>query len=204
MSRAMTTILYPVAETAEAALWAARGLAARAREAQALAAAPVVFATEAVGPAFTTREGALDAYLDRLRSAAHAGVSPAEAALDEDARGWLRLTPVAAPKRDGAAAKAVQPIYAEGRRWPAPAADVAVLWRLSVSFWRIRTAAERAPPLDAARRMRRDEAGRELAAAALGALARQPLRALRPQQPLDIGLFETRPPEAPDTLIPDE
>lgn len=32
---------------------------------------------------------------------------------------------------------------------------------------------------------------------ALRALTCQPLRAVKPQQPLDIGLFETRLPEAP-------
>ena len=43
-----------------------------------------------------------------------------------------------------------------------------------------------------------------LDAKTLQALAGQPLRPLRPQQPLDAGLFELAPPEAPDKLIPDE
>jgi hypothetical protein len=36
------------------------------------------------------------------------------------------------------------------------------------------------------------------------AIARAPLRPVKPQQPLDIGLFETRPPEAPHIVMPDE
>lgn len=36
------------------------------------------------------------------------------------------------------------------------------------------------------------------------ALADQPLLPVRPQQPLDVGLFEVRPPEAPHILMPDE
>jgi hypothetical protein len=30
------------------------------------------------------------------------------------------------------------------------------------------------------------------------------MRAVQPQQPLDIGLFEFRLPEAPDIIVPDE
>ena len=43
-----------------------------------------------------------------------------------------------------------------------------------------------------------------LDAAQLRALARQPLRPVKPQQPLDAGLFEMPAPEAPHILIPDE
>ena len=35
-------------------------------------------------------------------------------------------------------------------------------------------------------------------------MARQPLRPVEPQQPLDIGLFEVRPPDAPHIVMPDE
>ena len=41
-------------------------------------------------------------------------------------------------------------------------------------------------------------------AQALRARLSEPLRPLKPQQPLDIGLFEVRPPEAPHILMPDE
>ena len=36
------------------------------------------------------------------------------------------------------------------------------------------------------------------------AIAHQPLRPVKPQQPLDIGLFEVRLPESPDIVVPDE
>ena len=39
---------------------------------------------------------------------------------------------------------------------------------------------------------------------ALHALSRQPLQPVKPQQPLDVGLFEYRLPEAPEIVIPDE
>ena len=193
----MSAILYPVADTAEAALHTPRGFAARAREAELLADSPVDFVTEAVGPAFVTREAALEAYCERR-------TSRREAATIRLATRGVKLTPVAAPQGQRSAARSpVRPTYANGRRWPEPEASAAVLWRLSVSFWRLREKIE-APPLDAARQMRREEAGRELRGPVLSALARQPMRAVKPQQPLDIGLFETRPPEAPDTIIADE
>jgi hypothetical protein len=43
-----------------------------------------------------------------------------------------------------------------------------------------------------------------LSAAELRALANQPLRPVRPQQPLDAGWFERPAPEAPHILIPDD
>ena len=53
-------------------------------------------------------------------------------------------------------------------------------------------------------RLRRRAESQGLPAATLNALARQPLRPVRPQQPLDIGLFEARRPEEPDLIIPDD
>jgi hypothetical protein len=72
-----------------------------------------------------------------------------------------------------------------------------------VSYWRIEQAVA-APPQAAARKLRRDIGAKDLDAAVLDALARQPLRPLRPQQALDIGLFEYRPPDAPGLIMPDE
>jgi hypothetical protein len=70
-----------------------------------------------------------------------------------------------------------------------------------VSYWRVGTAQRPiAPPQ--ARKARR--AGLPFAPETLKAMAGQPLRPVEPQQPLDIGLFETRLPEAPNTVIPDE
>ena len=194
----MTAILYPVAETAEAALHAPRGYAARAREAQALAAGAVAFVSEAVGPAFATREAALDAYAGRVEDdgAENGTVAP-------EAR-WGQLVPVSAPPGSRRAPPTpAKPTYRDGHRWPTPEDATPVLWRLSVSYWKIGAEEERLPSV-AARHVRRGEAGRDLGGPALNALARQPLRPIKLQQPLDIGLFERRPPEAPDTLIPDE
>ena len=191
------SVLYPVAETAEAALTAPRGYCARERAARDLAGGAVVFATEAVGPAFATEEAARDAYAGRLddeRPGRRVQVAP-------EAR-WCVLRPVTAPSRRPA--RTAQPINRDGRRWPAPDPKrPAPLWRLSVSYWKIGTGAVEAPA-EAARKLRRQSGAEGLDATVLRALAQQPLRAVRPQQPLDIGLFETRPPEAPHIIMPDE
>jgi hypothetical protein len=183
--------LYPVAETAEQALYQPRGFAAREREAQALAGGEVTFTTELVGPAFATRDMALEAYRSRVAVEA-----------PPDAR-WGDLTPVYPPLARGASPPApLQPSFRGGRRWPEPAGEPATLWRLAVSYWRIGTE-EGVGELAAARKLRRG-GGEGLNGDALNALARQPLRAVKPQQPLDIGLFEARRPEAPDVIVPDE
>ena len=110
---------------------------------------------------------------------------------------------------EGAATAPARPAFAKGRRWPkAPARRAAILFRLVVSYWRITGEAVQSPDtpdMDAqARAVRRKTEGAELSAAELRALAQQPLRPMRPQQPLDVGLFEAPAPEAPHILIPDE
>jgi hypothetical protein len=189
------TILYPVAASVEAALAAPAGRAAREREAKALAAGEAVhFVCEETGPLFSTREAALDAYAGRL---------------DDDRRGravqvapedrYLTLRPVSDAQ---APPPPIEPSFADGRRWPAPPAARPTLgFRLLVSYWRIGEAAQQ--PLDQARSMRR-RVGARPSREEVRALARQPLRAVRPQQPLDIGLFEAPAPEAPHILIPDD
>jgi hypothetical protein len=191
----MTAILYPVAETAEAALHAPRGHAARERDAEALG-GRVRFVTEVTGPAFASREAALDAYAGRVEDE-----RPGRPPLAPEMR-WRKLTPVSSADGRPARRAAVKPVYREGRRWPAPQPPPPTLWRLEVSYWRIEAAV--AAPGEAARRLRRSEAGRELDGTALNALANQPLQAVQPQRALDIGLFEIRLPEAPDIVVPDE
>ena len=95
----------------------------------------------------------------------------------------------------------MEPTYQDGRRWPEPRKAPKTVWRLQVSFWRIATAERplEAPQARAARRARQP-----LDPDTLRAIARAPLRPVKPQQPLDIGLFETRPPEAPHIVMPDE
>ncbi|HEY0437385.1 MAG TPA: hypothetical protein VGC92_12135 [Phenylobacterium sp.] len=177
----MSAILYPVAANAEQALAAPLGRAEREREALAAAKAAVAFTTDATGPAFATREAAEAAY---------------RAPLGE---GFARVAEQILP---GQTLKPVEPVYAEGRRWPAPSrAPPRTAWRLMVSYWRIATA-ERPIAAPQARKARR--AGLPFTPDTLRAMARAPLQPVEPQQPLDIGLFETRLPEAPHRVVPDE
>ena len=192
----MSAILYPVAATPEQALSQPKGRAARAREARAAAGEAVVFTVEETGPAFATREAALDAWRGRIDDE-RSGFTP------EAPDRWCKLVEhvVVEPGR-AAPLGPVQPTFQDGRRWPSPAqSPPRTAWRLLVSYWRI-ASAERpieAPQARQARRSRRD-----VDAATLRAIARQPLRPVEPQQPLDIGLFETRLPENPAIVVPDE
>ena len=188
----MTAIQYPVAANAELALAGPTARAGRESEARRRAGEAVVFTTDVVGPAFATRGAALDAYqgsIDDERS----GQTP------ETEDRYCRLVEQLA---EGAARpKPVEPTYEDGRRWPEPTHAPRTVWRLSVSYWRIATA-ER--PLEApqARAVRKSRS--EVDPATLRAAARTPMRPIKPQQPLDIGLFEVRPPEAPHIVMPDE
>jgi hypothetical protein len=89
----------------------------------------------------------------------------------------------------------------DGQRWPTPPRPPQTVWRLSISYWRIATA-ER--PLEAPQARQARKSKQELTPETLQAIARTPLRPVKPQQPLDIGLFEIRPPEAPHIVMPDE
>lgn len=190
------SVLYPVAASAEEALTRPRARAARQKEAALAAGDAVVFAVEPAGPAFATREAALDAYPGRLSEDRPERPAPAP----EDR--WCGLTELSVVRPEP-----VRPINKDGRRWPAPPQASATVWRLQVSYWRIGAGAAEAP-LDQARELRRKRPDAEgvgaLPPAALRALSRQPLRPVQPQQPLDTGLFEVRPPDAPHILMPDE
>ena len=70
-----------------------------------------------------------------------------------------------------------------------------------VSYWRIATAES---PIEAPQARTARRAGLPFDPQTLMAMARQPLKPVAPQQPLDIGLFETRLPEAPHIIVPDE
>jgi hypothetical protein len=178
----MTAILYPVAANAEQALNQPLGRAEREREATRAAGEAVVFTTDATGPAFATREAALEAY---------------RAQVNEN---WCRLSEQMAGKPVRRAP--VEPTYQDGRRWPPPAAHPPkTAWRLMVSYWRIATA-ER--PIEAPQARKARRAGQPLDPETLKAIARTPMRPVEPQQPLDIGLFEFRPPDAPHIVMPDD
>ena len=196
----MTAVRYPIAANAEAALSGPQGLAARESEAGLLVGADVQFATEAVGPAFPSRDAALDAYAGRIddeRPGHGVLVQP------EDRYCELRELAAARPPRPGRV-KPTRPVYRNGRRWPPPAPPPETIWRLSVSYWRIQ--AKTSGPVAAAGKVlgRSSVRAAALDAQALQARLSEPLRPVKPQQPLDIGLFEVRPPEAPHILMPDE
>jgi len=183
----MNAVLYPVAPNAEAALSAPAGKAAREREAREIAGRDVEFISEDVGPAFETAEAA-EAAMARYLETGTARVREVVAKVKG-------RTPVIAP---------VRPVYEGGHRWPKVEQPLAkTVWRLSISYWRIVDPA-RFAELEQARKARKTLVGEQLGAEALRALARQPLQPVKPQQPLDVGLFEYRLPEAPDIVIPDE
>ena len=200
----MTAVRYPIAANAEAALSGPQGRAARESEAGLLAGADVQFATEAVGPAFPSRDAGLDAYggrIDDERPGRGVLVQP------EDRYCELRELAAARPPRPGKV-RPTRPVYRNGRRWPPPAPPPETIWRLSVSYWRIQAKASESlaaagevdrPSMRAASTDRG-----AMDAQALQARLSEPLRPVKPQQPLDIGLFEVRPPEAPHILMPDE
>jgi hypothetical protein len=191
----MSAILYPVAANAEEALARPKGRAAREREAKRIAGMAVRFVTEPTGPGFASRQAALDAYAGRV---------------DDPERGFQaapedRYCAVAERIESAAAPAPVEPAFAKGRRWPPPPARRAVtVFRMMVSYWRAGEAVAGETPAEQARRLRRKTEAAALDAAQLRALASQPLRPMKPQQPLDVGLFEMPAPEAPHILIPDE
>ena len=186
----MSAILYPVAPNAEQALARPRGRAARESEAANLAAGPVRFVTEVTGPAHPSKEAALAAWQSLIEAA------------PESRFCVLKEVMAREPGRRRPHMRQARAVYREGRRWAPAAAPPPTVWRLCVSYWRIAGAAEKAA-MEQARKARK-RSGAQLDAAALRALAVQPLQPVRPQQPLDIGLFEYRPPEAPHIVMPDE
>ena len=192
------SILYPVAANAEAALSAPLGRAARERDALTLAGATVSYQVEETGPAFATREQALDAFAGRIEDD-----RPGKPGVVAEDR-YLDLRQVIARQAGRIpVVTTVRPNYEGGRRWPErPAtADVPAVWRVSVAYWRVH--GERMAP-GQARQVRKAGQGPVLGRDVLAELSQQPLRPLKPQQPLDIGLFEAPLPEAPGQFIADE
>jgi len=192
------SVRYPIAANAELALNGPLGRAVREREAQALAGEPVEFVRELSGPAFDSYAAAAAAYTGKIDADGVGVVSPEDRYCD--------LTEVAVPIA-GRAARGGQaePVCAQGRRWPKPQAKLQTSWRLSVGYWRpLRNRPEHQVALDQARAARRNREAERLDPAMLRRMARQPLMPVKPQQPLDIGLFERPLPENPEIIIPDE
>ena len=190
------TVRYPIAANPEAALNAPLGRAAREREAADLLGEPAQFVRELTGPAFDTREAALKTYAGKVDGDGAGPVQP------EDR--YCELMEVAVPVH-GQAPRAgqAQPVFAGGRRWPEPKRMLKTVWRLSVGYWRPLSQAP-VESLEQARKLRRTEEPERLTPETLRRVSRLPLRPVKPQQPLDIGLFETPLPENPEIIIPDE
>jgi hypothetical protein len=188
-------VRYPVAQNAEQALKAPLGRATRNREAATLAGSGVEFARELTGPEFETREAAEAAYAGLIDAPGGAAVAPEDRYCD------LAETAALASGRRPHGGQA-EPAFEQGQRWPKPKRLIRTVWRLSIGYWRptIQATDMALPQARAARRSRAETPD----AAALQAMARQPLQPVKPQQPLDIGLFEVRPPEAPHIIMPDE
>ena len=189
------SVRFPIAANAEEALRAPKGRAERAREALARAdGAEVEFVRELVGPEFATREAAEAAWPDLVDRPGAPAVQP------EDR--FCELMEVI--ERDAKAGGGqAEPTFEAGSRWPKPRRLLKTVWRLQVSYWKMIDPSAQ-PKLPQARSARKREEAQGLDAKALQAMARQPLQPVKPQQPLDIGLFEFSPPDAPHLIIPDE
>jgi len=194
----MTAVAFPIAATAEAALSRPVGRAARESQAVMAAGEAVAFVTEPVGPLFATREAALDAFPGKLDDE-----RPGRAASVQAEDRYCQLRELAAtPTRRRKGDSGVQPTFKDGRRWPEPQPPPQTVWRLSISYWRIGGSVQPQPALPEPSLNRRGRVDAD--PAALRRRAAEPLRPVKPQQPLDIGLFEFRPPEAPHIVMPDE
>lgn len=191
----MSAVLYPIAANASAALSAPLGRAARASGAALLAGGEVLFVSESVGPGFATRAAALDAFAGRIDDERPGSV---RTIASEDRFCELRELAEAPLPKPGKS-KPRPPVYRDGRRWAEPPPSPATVWRLSISYWKTMAPAYARPEAPGGRAA--------TAAADIQALHErlsQPLRPLKPQKALDIGLFEVPLPEAPHILMPDE
>jgi hypothetical protein len=189
------TVRFPIADTADAALTAPRGRAVREREARDLIGEEVEFVRELAGPPFEDRQAAVQLYAGLIDEAGLRAVAP------EDR--YCELVEIIAEEGRRRIGDQAEPVFKDGRRWPKPRRLLRTAYRLSVGFWRP-LSARPAMPIDQARSARKREQSRELNAQELRAMASQPLQPVKPQQALDIGLFEMAAPEAPHILIPDE
>ena len=188
------TVRYPIAASAEAALTRPLGRAVREREARETAGEEVEFVRELAGAPFETREAAVQMYAGLIDEEGLRPVPP------EDR--FCELVEVISDERRRVGDQA-EPVCKDGQRWPKPRRPLKTSYRLSIGYWRPVSA--RPPmPADQARAARKRQESHRLTAAELRAIASQPLKPVKPQQALDIGLFEVFAPEAPHILMPDE
>jgi hypothetical protein len=202
----MSLIAYPIASDAHDALTRLKAgeslRAIREKEAEVAAKARVAFVTQTVGPVYETRDEALNAYAGLVEDDRKGRTfMPA----DSD-RFCLLTCRIRDPKRGKS--KPMQPVFAEGQRWPARREPVASVWQLSLSYWKIMTVAQAKaagiPPIGQARHLRKKATGRDLTPEEIAALSQGPLAAARPQKALDFGLFDFPLPENPAIIIADE
>lgn len=191
----MTAIHYPVAPNAESALAKPLGHCARASDAATVAGGAVEFCVQPAGPGFATEAEALAAWAGKVDD-----LDRGKFVQPENRFCTLREVVADGVRRKPRQAKTS---FKNGHRWAEAPEMPPTVWRLSVSYWRVLGAEERAA-VEQARRARKRADAKSLDAAALLALAHAPLAPVQPQQALDIGLFEFRPPEAPHMIIPDE
>jgi hypothetical protein len=189
------TVRFPIAVTADAALTAPLGRAAREREAREAVGEEVEFVRELAGAPFEDRDAAVQLYAGLIDEEGLRAVAP------EDR--FCELVEVIAEEGRRRIGDQAEPVFKAGRRWPKPKRMLRTAYRLSVGYWRP-LSARPSMPIDQARAARKREESRRLSAQELRAMASQPLQAVKPQQALDIGLFEVSPPEAPHILMPDE
>jgi hypothetical protein len=202
----MSLIAYPIAANAHDALTRLKAgeppRAVREKEAELAARARVAFVTETVGPVYETREDALEAYAGWVEDDRKGCLFMPDAA----DRYCLLICRIRDPKRGKP--KPMQPVFAEGERWPKKHEPSASVWQLSLSYWKVMTVAQAKaagiPPIGQARHLRKRANGRDLTPEEIMALSQGPLMAARPQKALDFGLFDFPLPENPAIIIADE
>jgi hypothetical protein len=202
----MSLIAYPIASDAHEALTRLRAgetlRAIREKEAELTAKARVAFVTQTVGPVYETRDEALDAYAGLVEDD-----RKGRTFMPADSDRFCLLTCRIRDAKHGKS-KPIQPVFAEGQRWPQKREPVASVWQLSLSYWKIMTVAQAKaagiPPIGQARHLRKKATGRDLTPEEIVALSQGPLTAARPQKALDFGLFDFPLPENPAIIIADE
>lgn len=196
----MALIAYPIAKSASDALVKAKnGTYARApRQADAtkLCQKDVIFCTQFVGPEFEDIKLALDAYHNLVDDEARGFVAAPE-------NRFCKLVARLSDKKQAHLPPAKE-IQKEGKRWAKHHKMAPKVWQLSISYWKIASAADSANAQVQARDMRKKTTSDPLSKQELIDMTNQRLMATKPQKALDYGLFDFIPPDNPGIIIADE
>ena len=200
-------VKYPVArsgaEVLNTGLSALTASAYRRSDALKLCESDVHFTSELVGPEFSSQADGLDYYKGLVEDD-----RPGQRFSPDVEKRFLELKclfkrgcgrPKKLKRTAGVETSDAPPFYTP------PA--LATYWRLSVTYWRImekKRVASTATLTAYSDKKSRRKRGKSLSAEELAAIANTPLRSLRPQLGMTIGLFEVPLPENPALLIPDE